>query len=43
MIAGLLADATGSYVVGFNLLAALVSAGSLFFLLAKKPQVHPPL
>ena len=39
MIAGLLADATGSYVVGFNLLAALVSAGSLFFLLAKKPRL----
>jgi sugar phosphate permease len=39
MIAGLLADATGSYVVGFNLLAALVSAGSLFFLLARKPRL----
>ena len=39
MIAGMLADATGSYMTGFTLLAVLVSAGSLFFLLAKKPSL----
>jgi len=39
MIAGLLADATGSYLAGFTVLAALVGAGSLFFLLAKRPKL----
>jgi sugar phosphate permease len=39
MIAGLLADATGSYHAGFTLLAGMVGAGSLFFLLAKRPQL----
>ena len=39
MVAGMLADATGSYITGFTLLAVLVSAGSLFFLLAKKPSL----
>ena len=39
MIAGLLADATGSYLAGFTLLAAMVGAGSLFFLLARKPRL----
>jgi MFS family permease len=37
MIAGLMADATGSYLAGFTLLAALVGAGSLFFLCARRP------
>ena len=37
MIAGLLADATGYYLAGFTLLAEMVGAGSLFFLLARKP------
>ena len=41
MIAGLLADATGSYHAGFTLLAALVGAGSLFFLLARRPRHLP--
>jgi sugar phosphate permease len=40
MIAGLMADATGSYLAGFTLLAALVGFGSLFFLLAKRPQLQ---
>jgi sugar phosphate permease len=39
MIAGLLADATGSYLAGFTLLSALVGAGSLFFLLARRPRL----
>jgi sugar phosphate permease len=39
MIAGLLADATGSYLAGFTLLAGMVGAGSLFFLLAKRPRL----
>ncbi len=37
MIAGLLADATGSYRAGFTLLSALVGIGALFFLFARKP------
>ncbi len=37
MIAGLMADATGSYRAGFTVLAALVGSGSLFFLLARRP------
>jgi sugar phosphate permease len=41
MIAGLMADATGSYTAGFTLLAALVGAGSLFFLCARRPQLAP--
>ena len=39
MIAGLLADVTGSYLAGFTLLAVMVGAGSLFFLLARKPRL----
>ena len=42
MIAGLLADATGSYLAGFTVLAVLVGAGSLFFLLAKRPRLDSP-
>jgi MFS family permease len=38
MIAGVLADMTGSYKAGFILLSALVGLGSLFFVFAKKPQ-----
>jgi MFS family permease len=37
LIAGGLADLTGNYRAGFTLLALLAGAGSLFFLLAKKP------
>ncbi|HZH07372.1 MAG TPA: MFS transporter [Lautropia sp.] len=37
MIAGLMADATGSYLAGFTLLAVMVGAGSLFFLFARRP------
>jgi sugar phosphate permease len=37
MIPGVLADLTGSYRVGFTLLASLAALGSLFFLLARKP------
>ncbi|MGE3926549.1 MAG: MFS transporter, partial [Lautropia sp.] len=40
MITGALADVTGSYNAGFTLLAVLVSAGSLFFLLSRPPQLR---
>jgi sugar phosphate permease len=38
MIAGIFADATGSYRAGFTILALLAGLGSLFFVLAKKPR-----
>lgn len=38
MIAGILADATGNYRAGFTILALLAGLGSLFFMLAKRPQ-----
>jgi sugar phosphate permease len=41
MIAGMLADATGNYRLGFTLLAVLAGLGSMFFVLAKRPA--PPL
>lgn len=37
LIAGLLYDQTGNYRVGFDILAAIAAAGSVFFVLAKKP------
>jgi cyanate permease len=37
LVAGMLADRTGSYVVGFTVLAALAALGSLFFLGARRP------
>jgi sugar phosphate permease len=37
LIAGILADATGDYRVGFTVLALLAGLGSLFFVFAKKP------
>ena len=37
MIAGMLADATGNYRLGFSLLAVLAGLGSVFFVLAKRP------
>lgn len=37
LVAGILADRTGSYVAGFSILAALAAAGSIFFLLARRP------
>ena len=38
MVAGALADWTGNYRAGFTLLAVLAGLGSLFFLLAKRPE-----
>jgi len=38
MIAGVLADLTGNYRTGFTILALLAGLGSLFFVLAKKPE-----
>jgi MFS family permease len=49
MIAGVLADATGNYRLGFTILAALAAVGSLFFLLVpraptlQRPANLPPL
>ncbi len=37
LIAGVLADATGNYQLGFTLLAVLAGLGSGFFFMAKKP------
>jgi sugar phosphate permease len=37
MIAGMLADATGNYRVGFTVLALVAGSGSLLFVMAKKP------
>lgn len=37
MVAGLLADATGNYKVGFTVLALVAGTGSLLFAFAKKP------
>lgn len=39
MIAGILADATGDYRLGFTILALLAGLGSLFFVLAKRPRL----
>ena len=37
LVAGVLADRTGSYETGFQVLAAFAAAGSIFFALAKRP------
>ena len=37
LIAGFVYDQTGSYVVGFDILAGFALAGSVFFMLARKP------
>jgi sugar phosphate permease len=37
LVAGILADRTGSYVPGFTVLAVLAFLGSFFFLLARRP------
>jgi sugar phosphate permease len=39
IVAGALADRTGSYVVGFSVLAALAALGSIFFLVARRPSM----
>ncbi|MBI5910559.1 MAG: MFS transporter [Betaproteobacteria bacterium] len=38
MLAGVIADLTGNYRAGFTLLALLAGLGSLFFLLARRPE-----
>ena len=38
LVAGGFADLTGNYRAGFTLLALVVGAGSLLFLLARKPE-----
>jgi MFS family permease len=39
LVAGILADRTGSYVPGFAVLAGLAALGSIFFLLARRPHL----
>jgi sugar phosphate permease len=39
MVAGVLADATGNYRLGFTILALLAGLGSLFFVLARRPEL----
>jgi len=39
MVAGIFADITGNYRVGFTILALLAGLGSLFFILAKRPRL----
>jgi MFS family permease len=46
ILAGLFADWTGDYRMGFTILAILSGVGSLFFLMAKPPALaisHPPV
>lgn len=43
LVAGLLADATGSYETGFTVLAGLAGLGSIFFILATPPKLPPRL
>lgn len=43
VVAGSLADATGSYEAGFSVLAGLAALGSLFFVLATPPKRRAPL
>ncbi len=40
LVAGILADRTGSYQTGFRVLAVCAALGSIFFLLARRPE--PP-
>ncbi len=42
LVAGVLADRTGSYVPGFSVLAALAAAGSVAFWWAKRPARSTP-
>ena len=43
ILAGMFADWTGNYRMGFTLLAILCGCGSLFFLMAKPPKTAPTL
>jgi MFS family permease len=43
ILAGLFADWTGDYRMGFTILASLSGVGSLFFLMAKPPKTSPAL
>jgi MFS family permease len=40
LVAGIIADRTGSYQTGFRVLAGCAALGSIFFLLARRPE--PP-
>ena len=39
LVAGIMADTTGNYVVGFTILAVLAGLGSLFFVFARRPSL----
>jgi MFS family permease len=43
ILAGVFADWTGNYRMGFTILASLSGVGSLFFLMAKPPKTSPAL
>lgn len=43
IIAGLIYDQTGNYRIGFDILAAIAALGSVFFILARRPQPPPRL
>jgi MFS family permease len=38
LIAGIIADRTGNYELGFTVLAVLAALGSIFFILARPPK-----
>lgn len=42
LIAGYMYDQTGSYRIGFDVLAGLAAAGSIFFALARRPKPRQP-
>jgi MFS family permease len=42
MLAGMLADLTGNYRLGFTVLALVAGSGSVLFLMARKPEQVPP-
>ena len=39
LFAGIMADVTGNYKLGFTILAILAGMGSMFFVLARKPKL----
>lgn len=41
LLAGILADRTGSYESGFTILAGMAAFGSVFFFMARKPKIGP--
>jgi MFS family permease len=42
LVAGIMADATGNYTLGFTILAVLAGFGSAFFIFARRPSLPEP-